>query len=154
MWHRSRPLGRFCALGLAAGAVVLSGTAPPEHGDVTVTVTNMRSTKGVVCACMTTDAERFPRCRGDETAHRIVVPAKKVLELTFRNVKPGRYAIALLHDENENGKADRVLGMMPREGFGFSRDAKVRMGPPKFDAAAFAVGEGGIRQSIRMRYML
>ena len=69
-------------------------------------------------------------------------------------MKPGRYAIALLHDENENGKADRALGMMPREGFGFSRDAPVRMGPPKFHDAAFEMVSQDRQMTIKMRYML
>ncbi|WP_369293423.1 DUF2141 domain-containing protein, partial [Alkalihalophilus pseudofirmus] len=43
----------------------------------------------------------------------------------------------------------------PREGFGFSRDAKVRFGPPRFAAAAFDITSGAAeRISIRMRYML
>lgn len=103
---------------------------------------------------MTTDAKVFPRCRDDANSHRLVLPAAETLTLRFEGVAPGRYAIALLHDENNNGKADRALMMMPREGFGFSRDAKVSMGPPRFDSAAFDVGTDPVRQSIRMRYML
>ncbi len=44
--------------------------------------------------------------------------------------------------------------MLPREGFGFSRDAKIRMGPPSFDNAAFELGSERERQRIRMRYLL
>jgi uncharacterized protein (DUF2141 family) len=51
--------------------------------------------------------------------------------ITFANVAPGRYAVALFHDENANGRLDKVL-MVPKEGFGFSRDAPVRFGPPRF----------------------
>ena len=65
----------------------------------------------------------------------------------------GRYAIALLHDENGNGKIDKAL-MIPREGFGFSRDAPLRMGPPSFKDAAFDVDAKGVNQSIRMRYII
>ncbi len=44
--------------------------------------------------------------------------------------------------------------MMPKEGFGFSRDAKVQMAPPKFEDAAFDyTGEAKVL-TIRMRYML
>jgi uncharacterized protein (DUF2141 family) len=68
-------------------------------------------------------------------------------------VAEGRYAIALIHDENANGKLDKRL-MIPREGFGFSQDAPVMMGPPRFDSAAFAVGSANEHLSIRMRYLL
>ncbi len=103
---------------------------------------------------MTTNADVFPRCREDPDSHRTTVPASEDLTITFTDVEPGEYAIALLHDENDNGKADRVLGMMPKEGFGFSRDAKVRMGPPKFDDAVFEHGEDAQSLTIKMRYML
>ncbi len=121
---------------------------------MTVTATNLRSAKGVVRACMTTNPKRFPKCRGDANAYSTVVPAGATVTFSFENVQPGRYAIALLHDENNNGKADRALMMMPKEGFGFSRDAKVRMGPPKFKSAAFDVTEQDQSLKIKMRYML
>lgn len=142
---------------LSALAIPLAATslhAETVGVDVTVEITNMRNTDGVVRACMTRDAERFPRCQDSEQGYRVVVPAGEATVLHFRNVAPGTYAIALLHDENDNGRADRALGMMPREGFGFSRDARVRMGPPDFDDAAIVVGAAPIRQTIRMRYML
>jgi len=103
---------------------------------------------------MTRDEDRFPRCQNSEQGYRVVVPAGEGAVLRFRNVTPGTYAIALLHDENDNGRADRALGMMPTEGFGFSRDARVRMGPPDFDDAAVTIGENATRLTIRMRYML
>ena len=71
----------------------------------------------------------------------------------FNDVAPGEYAISLLHDENGNGKVDKAL-FLPTEGFGFSRDARVRMGPPKFSDAAVDIGAKDRQLTIRMRYML
>ncbi|MXO88529.1 DUF2141 domain-containing protein [Altererythrobacter aestuarii] len=130
------------------------GAAPEHTVEVSISVTNLRNTHGVVMACMTDDPERFPRCRNDAHSHRVTVPAASTLTLHFEGVQPGTYAIALLHDENQNGRADRALTMIPREGFGFSRDAPVRLGPPDFDEAAFEVGSRPVSQTIRMRYML
>jgi uncharacterized protein (DUF2141 family) len=103
---------------------------------------------------MTTRADVFPQCNKDPAAHRIVVPASGKVEIRFTGVKPGAYAIALLHDENDNGKADRAMGMMPKEGYGFSRDAPVKMAPPKFKDAVFTQGEGTSRVTIKIRYFL
>jgi uncharacterized protein (DUF2141 family) len=143
---------------LAGGAAMLGGVAmangTTQSSNITVTVTNMRSTEGVVRACITTDPNEFPKCDDKATSMNMVTPADQNVKFTFKNVPTGRYAIALLHDENNNGKADRALFMMPTEGFGFSRDAKVRMGPPKFEAAAFDVAGKPITQTIKMRYML
>lgn len=127
----------------------------PAETDVVVIATGLRNVQGVVRACMTSDTRLFPSCRTSAAAYNVVGDARAKVTLTFRDVRPGRYAIALLHDENGNGKADRAGGMIPREGFGFSRDAKVRFGPPKFGEAAFDVSPGA-RDTlvIRMRYML
>jgi uncharacterized protein (DUF2141 family) len=142
------------ALILALTTPALVGFAPaPEGVTVAVTVTGLRSLKGIVRACMAREASAFPDCPAGAVAHRASVPADAV-ELRFAGVTPGRYAVALLHDENGNGKVDKVLGLMPKEGFGFSRDAAVKMGPPKFAAAAFMVEDRPLRLSIRMRYLL
>lgn len=144
---------RRVALRLGAIAA-LGGAAPALAGEVVITITDLRSSKGVVRACMTTRADIFPRCIKDPSAHRAVVPAAERVVIRFAGVKPGDYAVALLHDENDNGKADRAMGMMPKEGYGFSRDAPVKMAPPKFRDAVFTQGEGTTRLAIKMRYFL
>lgn len=142
------------ACGLALFAALTSQAAPASANEVTITVTDLRNTKGVVRACMTTREDIFPKCIKDPASHRTVVPAAQEVTITFKNVKPGNYAIALLHDENGDGKANRALGMMPKEGYGFSRDAPVRMAPPRFRDAVFEHGEEPQSLTIRMRYFL
>jgi len=156
MRNRSRHFLALGALGLLAAAPAIPASSAETGTTVSITVSNLRNEKGVVMACMTTDPDRFPRCRDDAGSHRatVSISAGGEVTLNFANVLPGTYAIALLHDENENGRADRALTLIPREGFGFSRDAPVRMGPPDFEDAAFTVGTEAVTQAIRMRYML
>ena len=148
---RNRPrLG--AALGLVGAAAMLGG-ATKETADIKVSISNVRNTKGVVHACLTPDKKDFPNCKKQPKHHQLTVSAKKSLTITFKGVKPGKYAIALMHDENKNGKIDRPV-LIPTEGFGFSRNAKVRMGPPSFKAAAFDVKAGENSHAIKMRYIL
>ena len=152
MRHRSRAFG---ALTLLLAALALAGgvpAAPPAGGDVSARVTGLRSGKGRVVACLTARAATFPECAHDPAAIGRIVPAAEGTVLDFGHVPPGRYAISMFHDENGNGRLDKRL-MMPREGYGFSRNAPVVMGPPSFASAAFAVAAGDARQAIRMRYM-
>ena len=144
----------FEAIALTLAAPVLLGAGEAGSVDVDIAVTDLRNTRGVVMACMTSNPQTFPRCRDDTQSYRVTVPAGERVSLHFAGVKPGTYAIALLHDENRNGKSDRALTMIPKEGYGFSRDAPVRMGPPEFDEAAFRVGSAPVHQTIRMRYWL
>ena len=103
---------------------------------------------------MTTKEKSFPNGRQDPESHRSGVPAGEGVTIRFTDVEPGTYAIALLDDENDDGKANRALGMMPKEGYGFSRDAKVRMGPPKFADAVFEHTGEDQAMTITMRYFL
>ena len=150
MRHRPRTLP---ALTLALLSPGLLGAATPDTlGEVSATVTGLRSVKGQVLACLTQSASRFPNCERDPDARRLIVPASQHIELHFSAIPAGTYAIALIHDENGNGKLDKRL-IMPAEGFGFSRNAPVRFGPPSFASAAFTVDGGGAHQAIRMRYL-
>ncbi|KAJ8138067.1 hypothetical protein OY671_008720, partial [Metschnikowia pulcherrima] len=107
---------------------------------LTVGVTGSRSARGSAQVCITTDPATFPDCQKDPHARHLSVPARNPA-IMFANVAPGRYAVASFHDENANGRSDKV-SMVPKEGFGFSRDAPVRFGPPRFSAAASTLGEG------------
>ena len=144
----------FQALILGFAAFAVGAASPLNDVNVSVTVSNIRSDKGTVRACLTAMARQFPKCRGAAGDVEIVVPAQNVVEFAFHDVKPGHYAVAVFHDENDNGKIDRALLLMPKEGFGFSRDAPVRMGPPSFTEAEFVVDAKPLHLPIRMRYML
>ena len=137
---------------LALAAPVLVGAEQAGRG-VTASVTGLRSMEGQVIACLTMRADTFPECGRDPQARAIKVPAAATVRLDFGAVPDGRYAIALFHDENGNCRLDKRL-ILPREGYGFSRDAPVVMGPPRFARAAFDVYATGHHETIQMRYLL
>lgn len=141
------------AAAVALIAVTLGGAALPQRATLMIDVTGLRSQRGLIQACLTADPVTFPDCEKDPQALHQTVPAKGTDVVMFQHVLPGRYAVALFHDENSNGRLDKFM-MMPREGFGFSRDAPIRFGPPHFEAAAFTVGEAQASAAIRMRYLL
>lgn len=142
------------ALFLAA-LVPLAAANAPMGTTVSVKVNALRDSDGFVRACLTANAALFPkRCDMDPASHRLSVKAGDAATIVFHGVPPGRYAIALLHDENGNGKMDWSFIGMPREGFGFSRDAPVRLSPPKFDSAAFDVGGQPVNLTMKVRYLL
>jgi uncharacterized protein (DUF2141 family) len=148
--HRSRAVA---ALILLSAAGTATGSEPAPDASVVFTVSDLRSAQGQVLACLVNKASAFPDCSRDPAAHKLAVPVTAhSVRLDFGPVPPGTYAVAVVHDENGNGRMDKRL-FMPREGYGFSRDAAVRMGPPSFRAAAFAVGAGAVHHRMKMRYM-
>lgn len=118
---------------------------------VDFTITGARSTRGWIRLCLTSNPRKFPDCSGDAGAHTLTIPATSTTA-HFDNVTPGTYAMSLIHDENGNGKLDTSLGI-PREGYGFSRNAPVRFGPPRFASAAFTVANLPLHHAVRVRYI-
>jgi len=146
--HRPRPV-----IGLILAAPLLVSAQAPEGVEVEVTLRGLREADGQVLACLTSAPKGFPDCSKDATARRMAIPVSgETIHFAFEDVPPGTYAISLIHDENANGKADMAL-FLPKEGFGFSRDAAARFGPPKFASAAFTVGAEPVLQDVRMRYL-
>ncbi len=130
--------------------MLASASQPPD--ELRVDLDRVRNAKGVIHACLTADARRFPDCKGDPRALTRTVPAT-ARQLAFSGVAPGDYALTLFHDENANGKLDMVLGI-PREGFGFSRNPVVRFGPPRYEKVVIRLGSGITRMRVRLQYIL
>ncbi len=136
-------------------ALLLAGaSAPPPTPapTVEVSITGLRSTKGQVLVCLTTNPKAFPDCSKDKGSVRMAVKAADAGDFLIHTPAAGTYAIAVVHDENSNNKMDVAI-FLPREGFGFSRNPTITVGPPKFKSASFAVN-GDTKQSIKMKYML
>lgn len=136
---------------MAASTLLLIGAGPPQP-TVEIHIDGLRNAKGQILVCLTTNPKAFPDCSKDQTSVRMAVKAADAARFIVSAPAPGTYAIAVVHDENSNNKMDKAI-FLPKEGFGFSRNPTITVGPPSFKAASFAVS-GDTRQSIRMKYML
>ncbi|MGY2734263.1 DUF2141 domain-containing protein [Sphingomonas sp. UYP23] len=136
----------------AGAAVLLALPGAVATSELSVDLVNLRSHKGSVRICLTADPDNFPACIDDAQAVTRSIPATAA-SLSFEGLAHGDYAVAVIHDENNNRKLDTFAGI-PREGFGFSRNPAVSFGPPRFAAARFTLTSDADRQQIRMRYLL
>jgi uncharacterized protein (DUF2141 family) len=130
--------------------LLLMGNAPTA--ELEVQLQKLRNERGSVHLCLTRNPAHFPDCGNDPAALKRSVPAA-IATIRFTGIVPGDYALAVLHDENRNGKLDTLVGI-PREGFGFSRSPAVLLGPPRFHQVRFGIAEGFTRQTVRMQYLL
>lgn len=125
--------------------------APAGGGVLVVSVANVRVAKGHVRIDVCPEARFLKRdCPFSGSAPAV----KGLTTVTVRGLPPGRYAVQAYLDENDNEDVDRALFGLPKEGIGFSRDARILFGPPKFADAVF--GFSGGQQAIRLslRYFL
>ena len=59
--------------------------------------------------------------------------------MRVENLKPGKYVFRYFHDENIDKELNTNLIGMPKEGFGFSNNAKGKFGPPKHEKTIFQI---------------
>lgn len=59
--------------------------------------------------------------------------------IQIKDLKPGKYAFKYFHDENNDEKINTNFMGIPKEGYGFSNNAKGKFGPPPFDKMIFEV---------------
>ncbi len=73
------------------------------------------------------------------------------LTVRIEGLKYGIYAVSVLDDENSNLKMDKLL-RMPREGYGFSNDVKMKLSAPSFQDCSFKIDKASQKISIEMKY--
>lgn len=129
-----------CAAAIPAGAA-----------DLEVEVSGIRPAAGYVRLGLYDDAKRFPKAHGQIAKAKVRVIGGRTVAV-FHDIQPGRYAVALYHDANANGRFDRSTLGLPREGYGFSNDAPAILAAPSFRAAAVEVGEPRTRIAVTMTY--
>lgn len=131
-------------------AALLSAAAPAT-GTLVVDVGNVRNASGRVHVDVCPEALFLK----DNCPYAGEAPARPgVTSVVVRGVPAGRYAVQAFHDENANGRVDRALFGIPREGIGFSRDARVVFAPPKWRDAVFDFDGRAGRIALTTRYFL
>lgn len=127
---------------------VFLGAGLAQAADLTVVVGGITKGEGQVMVALFNDATGFPR---GKVLNGQMTPAKPgQVEVTFKDLAPGTYAVSAYQDLNSNQRLDANMVGMPTEPYGFSRDAKGQFGPPKFGDAAIQVGSEAQRIQFKL----
>jgi uncharacterized protein (DUF2141 family) len=133
------------ALGLTQSAIAGDRAATVTGGVVEVRVEGVASSRGTVYASLFLQPEGFPGDKGMAFAYRAVAAQDGSVVLVFEEVPAGEFVVAVLHDADENEELSFNLLGMPKEDYGFSRDARAMFGPPPFEKAAVSLQPGEIK---------
>jgi len=117
---------------------VLCQSPSPTTCKLIVHIDGFRNQKGNAGITVFTSPDGWPENNDNAFMHvgHPFTGDKATMEL---QLPAGRYAIAVLHDENSNHKLDRNIIGWPKEGFGFSNNPKVNLSAPGFGTAAMQV---------------
>jgi uncharacterized protein (DUF2141 family) len=112
----------------------LAYAATPATCILRIHATGFRNQKGVAGAGLFESPDGWPEREDKSFAHDGFPITGSEALLSFK-VPPGKYAVVVLHDENENGKLDRDFLGIPKEGFGFANNPHVFLTAPSFQVA-------------------
>jgi uncharacterized protein (DUF2141 family) len=107
--------------------------------NITVEITGLRSSEGKVGISLFNSEEGFPG-DSDRAIERAYIDIQNQSAIViFENLAPGKYAIAVYHDEDEDGEIETNFIGIPKEGTGSSNNPKARMGPPRYEDCKFDI---------------
>ena len=147
----------YGAAALAAALTTNAWAAPTPSLDsssgaqLTVALEGLRSNDGQTICRIFPEGSDFPMAGSLTRVEGRIADNRSAC--VFKDLAPGRYAVATAHDENGDGGVNRNLFGIPTEGFAFSRNARALFGPPSFEETAVEVGLQDARLSIRMTYL-
>jgi uncharacterized protein (DUF2141 family) len=147
----ARSIARIRSCAILAVLVGLCLPAAAGAAELEVEITGVRSANGMVRLALYNDPDKFPK-RSGSIAGGDIEAAKGSVVYVFRNLPPGLYAVAIYHDANANKKFDKNSLGLPREGFGFSNDARPVFSAPGFEAAAVTLKAPRTRIKISLVY--
>ena len=130
-------------------AALLLAASPAAAADLTL-VLSTEASGGRIAIAVYRDADSLRR--GEGAVRTALIPRTgRLTTTTLSGLAPGRYAVAVFHDTDANGRLSTWPIGLPKEAYGFSRNARGRFGPPSFEAAAFDLPTAGSRLEISLR---
>ena len=118
-----------------------------------VKILNIRNSVGAVACALFKGPDGFPTEYMHSATNIMMMKVQdRQARCDFADIPPGTYALAVIHDENKNGKLEANWLGSPTEGYGFSNDAKALMSAPSFDAASFPYNGRNLELTISLNY--
>jgi len=146
--------GLIVLLPILGSFLFLTSARANFNGNLTINVTGIKDKSGKICASLFSGSQGFPSNSKKAVKSECIKITETPQKLTFKNLKPGNYAVALIHDANEDGMMNTNSFGIPIEGFGFSNNPTILTGPPKFNQAAVFVAGSNTDLQIKMQYLL
>lgn len=118
-----------------------------------VKVLGIRNSNGTVACALFESPGGFPVDYLRSATNIMVIKVRdRQARCDFEDMPKGTYALAVVHDENMNGKLDTTFLGIPTEGYGFSNDATGAIGAPSFSAASFPYNGQDLDLTMSLHY--
>jgi uncharacterized protein (DUF2141 family) len=126
--------------------------ADTKNGNLIINLSHLRNNKGVVRISLFNNKEGFPNQYEKAIKFESIPSESPQMQIILVDIPYGEYALAILHDENNNKKMDFNFLRIPKEGYAVSNNAKGTFGPPKYKDAKFNVNQDSVFFDLKMNY--
>jgi uncharacterized protein (DUF2141 family) len=130
-----------------------SPASATKSARIEVTVDGFRNDRGHALLALFREGRHFPSAP-ERAARRFEAPVQNGrASFVIEAMPAGEFALSVLHDEDDDKKLKTNWVGIPKEGLGFSRNPRVRFGPPSFEDAKMKIeGGAGLSATIHMKY--
>ena len=118
-----------------------------------VKILDIRNSTGTVACALFASPDGFPVEFLRSATNVMVIKIRETqARCDFEDIPPGTYAMAVIHDENMDGKLETNMLGIPTEGYGFSNDVEGKSGAPSFSAASFRYDGRNLDLTMSLHY--
>lgn len=124
---------------------------PPKAGELKLTVENIKKESGRIwVGIYASEADFLDREKARLVDAEIMSTGELVINV--EDLMYGQeYALAVFHDENDNGELDRNFFGLPAEPWAFSGEPKTRLRLPRFEEVKFTFTMGEEQRKMKLR---
>lgn len=142
----------YISLILFFSSTTVYGQRQMQLGVIIVEMSTLKNHTGLARVSLYNSNDGFP-IKSKKAFKSIVIDLEKGdTKAIFSDIPYGEYAVAVLHDENKNGRMDFSWMMYPEEGFGASNMMEKQFIPPAFKDAKFAFNSEERTLKVLMHY--
>ena len=142
----------WCAVLMFANLPTLALAQSPCSG-IHVKILDIRNSSGTLACALFESPVGFPiEFLNSATNVTIMKIRKTQAHCDFQDIPTGTYAMAVIHDENKNGKLDTNWAGVPTEGYGFSNEVECVLGAPSFSEASFPYDGQNLDLTMKLHY--
>jgi uncharacterized protein (DUF2141 family) len=142
---------------------IILSAVPALAAELRLTITGVHSDKGELLIGLYDNPDGFKSSIAHAATRGLLPDSGRLIgtairaqrgtqSTVFTQLPPGKYAVIVIHDENDNGRMDENSLGVPTEGYGFGNGAQGFLGSPSFEAAAVTIGDTDASTSVTLHY--
>lgn len=132
--------------------ITLASAMACADGDLVIKVLGVNSDQGRVRIALYDGEKHFKKEKRAITVREALAVTGEPVVFRILDLPPGTYAVHAFHDRNSDGELNHMVGLFPREGYGFSVNDDLAAEENFTNSQFVHAGDGDTEVAVQMRY--